>query len=476
MFHSLLSKLTLAFLLVAMLTTGLVALFIRLTSVERLSNLLVEQQRNDLKTFLLEYYQEKGSWEGLSEQWRNYRLFIIKRNIPTPPPPENRDKKNQSVFPDNYPPPKPFQFVGFADPQGNILIPVFSGDAPIPTTLPREILNASTALIYNNKTIGYIISSPMKPRFNPAEDAFLRRTNEALIYAVLIAMVFALFIGIFLARTLIRPLQTLTQAVHNITKGNLEQEVNIQTKDEIGQLAAAFNIMSREVARVNRLHRQMTADIAHDLRTPLMVIAGYIESMKDGVLQPTPQRLSLIYKEIERLQKLVGDLRMLSQADAGELILNLQPLDPKNFLAHVAETFSQTATQQGISIILQNNDYVSQIYADEVRLMQVFDNLIANALRYTPNGGKIEIGAYNENDKVIMFVRDNGIGIPAEDIPNIFDRFYRVDKSRTDSDESGLGLAIVKALVTAHNASISVESTYGEYTLFKIAFNPYPAA
>ena len=464
--HSLLSKLTLAFLLVAMLTAGLVAVFIRLTSVERLSTLIIEQQSSKLKTYLLDYYQERGSWEGLAEEWSNIRRSIM----PPPPTPEGIEEEIKINDKDNHRPQDnpPFLF-GFADAQGKVIVPINAKYA-INTTISREMWEDGTILLLGDKPIGIILNAPLKPHFYPAEDLFLHRTNEALLYAIFGAMVVALLMGIFLARTLIHPLQALTQAAQNITQGNLEQEVILNSKDEIGQLAQAFNKMSREVARVNRLQRQMTADIAHDLRTPLLVIAGYIEAMKDGVLQPTTQRLSLIYTEIERLQQLVGDLRMLSQADAGELMLHRQYISPKTLLQRVAETFTQTALNQHITLSVNTDVDTADIYIDEARMMQVFGNLISNALRYTPEGGKIKLSVQTQENLVTIMIRDNGIGIPEEDIPNIFDRFYRVDKSRTESEESGLGLAIAKALITAHGASISVESVYGEYTQFNIIF------
>lgn len=172
------------------------------------------------------------------------------------------------------------------------------------------------------------------------------RTNQALTLAPIVALLVALVIGILLARTLTRPLRVLTSAAHRIAEGQLDQQVPVHSKDEIGQLAEAFNRMSRAVAQANLLRRQMTADIAHDLRTPLTVIAGYIESMQEGVLQPTPARLALIYAEIERLQDLVGDLRLLSQADAGELPLLPQWVAPARLLERAAALFQHRAEQQ----------------------------------------------------------------------------------------------------------------------------------
>jgi signal transduction histidine kinase len=229
--------------------------------------------------------------------------------------------------------------------------------------------------------------------------------------------------------------------------------------------------MSQEVARVNQLRRQMTADIAHDLRTPLTVISGYIESMQDGVFKPTPQRLSLIYSEIERLQNLVGDLRMLSLADAGELSLNPQRIPPKTLLDRAATLFQHKAEQQNVVIYVNASDDLPEIYVDEARMMQILGNLISNALRYTPSQGVVTLSAELSRRTVEICVQDTGEGIAAEELPNIFDRFHRTDSSRhSESGESGLGLAIVKALVELHGGSTSAESTPGKGTTIHLLF------
>jgi signal transduction histidine kinase len=317
----------------------------------------------------------------------------------------------------------------------------------------------------NGEQVGTILVATFQPRLNPAENLFLQRTNEALFLAMVGAMLAALVIGILLAMNLIRPLRALTQAAHNITRGQLEQQVKVSSKDEIGELALAFNSMSQEVARVNLSRRQLTANIAHDLRTPLTVIAGYIESMRDGDLEPTTERLSLIYSEIEQLQNLVGDLRMLSQADAGELSLIPQPLAPKYLLERAAFPFQHRSERQGVALSVEVSDSLPVIKVDEARMMQVFGNLINNALRFTPAGGKIVLSAYAAEGKVVLTVQDNGAGIPTEELPYIFERFQRVDKSRhTQEGESGLGLAIVKSLVEAQGGSVRAESKLDEGT------------
>jgi len=349
-----------------------------------------------------------------------------------------------------------------------VIVPVFP-NYPEGHLLTDEEKKEGTTITVDGEDVGIILTLTLKPRFNPAEDMFLQRTNQALMFAILGALVVAVCIGILLARTLTRPLRALTNAAQNIAEGQLEQQVPVTSQDEIGQLAAAFNRMSQEVARVNHLRRQMTADIAHDLRTPLTVIAGYIESMRDGVLNPTTQRLSLIYTEIEHLQHLVNDLRILSQADAGELPLNPQQVSPRQFLEHAAELFTHHASQNKVTLIVEVPDSLSDVYIDEARFMQVIDNLISNALRYTPAGGTISLCAREENGKIEIAVKDTGIGIAAEELPYIFDRFHRADKSRhSDTGESGLGLAIVKAMVEAHKGRGWAESHEGVGTAIYI--------
>jgi signal transduction histidine kinase len=251
--------------------------------------------------------------------------------------------------------------------------------------------------------------------------------------------------------------------------GDLEQEVRVKSADEIGELAVAFNQMSREVARANKVRRQMTADVAHELRTPLTVIAGYIESMRDGDLSPTPERLSIIYAEIDHLQHLVGDLRTLTQADAGELKLNKQAVSPQELLQQALAAFEHQAMQKGVSLELSLNGEIPAIAVDEIRVAQVLGNLITNALRFTPKGGRVTLGAVRNGDRVTLTVQDTGQGISPEDLPFVFDRFYRAEKSRAEENgESGLGLAIVKALVEAHGGALSVQSAPGTGSTFAI--------
>jgi len=461
MFRNLYWKLTLAFILVAFATTGLAAVFIRITSAGRLTQLIIDQQISSLQTSLSTYYTSNGSWANVAQSWpqMQFRTFPIPAGqTPGPSFPNDHLAGNQDQR----------GGFGLADAQGIVVVSV-DPNYPVGSSATQQTLQAGAPVTVSGKRVGTILRASQPPGFNTQETQFLQNTNNALFYAVGGSLLVALLIGIILSRTLTRPLKALTEAAHRISQGKLEQQVIVKSNDEIGQLATAFNTMSQEVAHENQLRRQMTADIAHDLRTPLTVISGYIEAMRDGDLKPTPQRLSLIYSEIERLQNMVGDLRMLSLADAGELSLNPQQISPKILLDKAAALFKHQAEQQTVTIHVNAASDLPEIRVDEARMIQVFGNLIHNALRYTPPEGKITLSAQLSGRSMDITVQDTGSGIDPEELPNIFERFHRADESRhTEAGESGLGLAIVKALIESHGGTVSAESTLGQGTTIHI--------
>jgi two-component system, OmpR family, sensor histidine kinase BaeS len=453
--RSLYWKLALAFVLVAFTTAALVAGFIRATSGDRLLQLITDQQRSLMEETLIEYYQANGSWRGINENW-----WQIQRMMG---PGSGRMRGNMQGHMNDR------RLFGLTNAEGRVIVPV--EPYPLGAQLSNARLRTGTPILVNGERVGTLLTAHRNPVLDPAEALFLRRTTAAAALATLGAMAVALLMSFFLARTLTRPLRDLTGAAQNIARGQLDQQVQIRSKDEIGQLAEAFNAMSQEVARANQMRRQMTADIAHDLRTPLTVIGGYIEAMHDGVLEATPARLELIYAEIERMQNLVGDLRMLSQVDAGELPLHPQALAPQAVLARAVELFQHHAHQKGVNLTVDAGADLPVLHLDEARMMQVLDNLISNALRHTPSGGTILLSAVPRQDRVRLTVRDNGSGISAEELPLVFNRFYRSDTSRhTESGESGLGLAIVRALVEAQGGRVWAESELGQGTAVHIEF------
>ena len=305
-----------------------------------------------------------------------------------------------------------------------------------------------------------------------AELLFLKRVNRAVVLGTLAAVIVALILGVFLARTLTRPLRELTSATRAAAQGDLDQQVPVRSQDELGQLAASFNQMNSRLGQARDVRQQMTADIAHDLRTPLSVILGHAEALKEGVLPPTQQTFDVIHDESMRLSRLVDDLRILSLADSGELALTLRPASPDTILQRAARSYAPRAEQKNIRINVKVADDAADLLVDSDRIGQVMDNLMENALQYTPEYGFINLKASGESASganwVVIEVHNSGLGIPAEELSLIFNRFYRGERSRRRNLEggSGLGLAISKSIVEAHGGEIWAESEPGKGVQF----------
>ncbi|HEX7973019.1 MAG TPA: HAMP domain-containing sensor histidine kinase, partial [Anaerolineales bacterium] len=331
-------------------------------------------------------------------------------------------------------------------------------------------LSKAVTLKANDKTIGWLALNAPPGQFlgSTPEGAFLQRVNQAILLSAVVAIVLALVLGGFLAYTLTRSIQELKEATEDIAQGNLGRQVNIRSKDELGDLAISFNKMSADLEKATQARRQMTSDVAHDLRTPLSVLAGYTEALTDGKLPGNAEVYGILYQETQYLRRLVDDLRVLSLADSGELPLNLQPVRPQALLEQAATRHAVAAGQRGVSLHVEPVPELPEVEADPERMAQVFDNLIGNALRHTPAGGEIVLAAVPADGRVQLRVQDNGSGIDSIDLPNIFERFYRGDKSRQQTGESGLGLAITKSIIEAHHGSISVQSRPGQGTIFTI--------
>ncbi|MCI0649245.1 MAG: ATP-binding protein, partial [Chloroflexi bacterium] len=237
----------------------------------------------------------------------------------------------------------------------------------------------------------------------------------------------------------------------------------VRSDDELGELATSFNQMSADLAQARDLRRQMTADIAHDLRTPLSIILGHAEALRDGVLPATAESFEVIHDEARRLNRLVDDLRTLSLSEAGELPLTRRPTPPAELLERAVAAHAPQARQKEIALQVEAAAGLPAVDVDPDRMAQVLDNLVGNALRYTPAGGRISLGARPDPAGVVLMVEDSGPGVPAGELPFIFERFYRGDKSRQRAaGGSGLGLAIARAIVEAHGGRIAAESAPGE--------------
>lgn len=284
-------------------------------------------------------------------------------------------------------------------------------------------------------------------------------------------MVLAVFTMFTMYMRFGKPLGDIFNAIDSVSEGNLKVRVKEQKSDMFSELIKRFNKMVEELERADQQRRNLTADIAHELRTPLHIIQGNLEGVLDGIYEATPDHMNNTLDETKLLARLVDDLQTLSLAETGQL-----PLHPTRFLladliADLTSSFSTQAASQGVDLSTHIADPAQQLTADYDRLNQILSNLISNALRHTPSGGKISVeteSILGEERSARITVKDTGVGIASDSLPFIFDRFWRGDKSRTDRSNSGLGLAITKQLVMAHGGEVRVESEPGKGTTFII--------
>jgi signal transduction histidine kinase len=289
---------------------------------------------------------------------------------------------------------------------------------------------------------------------------------------VLFAIAFRL-VGRFLSQRLTGPLSETMQVADAIAAGDLSARVSTEGSGEFPHFVRSFNHMAEALETADRQRRELLADVTHELRTPLTVIQGNLEGMRDGVYDATPEQIDLVLDESHKLSRLVDDLRLLTLAEAGQLPLELQPLDVPQLLADVRDAFAFEAQAAGVTIRSTVAGPLPSLIADPQRLEQVLGNLVTNALRHTPSGGEICLGTELLSENALRFwVSDSGEGIPPEDLPRIFDRFWRADPARSHRAGAGmgLGLAIAKSLVEAHGGQIWAESEVGAGTTISCLF------
>src|SRR5512139_2338954 len=435
--RSISTKLILAFLSIGIISVTIIFLTARWNTRQEFIRFLTEQDRSNIVDQLTEYYENYGTWAGAE-----FYLYPTDGH-------QGLDGR----------PPRRIPFI-LTDPRGAVLIA--NDRYNVGDKLPASDLNQGVPITEDGKVVGVLVPLTV-PTFEgqPREVEFIQRINLYLLYGALVGMAIALLLGIILSRTLTRPIRELTRATHAVSEGDLSQQVPVRSKDELGELARAFNKMSAELSRSINARKQMTADIAHELRTPLSLILGHAEAVHDGVLPPTPENFEIIREEATRLEHLVNDLRILSLADAGELTMNLQVIEPERLLQEVAALYQYQTQRKNVTLDLDIHSPLSSIEVDPGRMTQVLTNILDNALRHTPEGGRIVLSAQEVNDQVELAVQDSGPGLRAEEIERIFERFYRTDASRQREDYdggSGLGLAIAKSIIQAHGGQVSAES------------------
>ena len=339
-------------------------------------------------------------------------------------------------------------------------------------------LSSGTPIVAQGHRVGTLLVATLDAPTSPINQ-FRRSVSMSVLISGGIAGVIALLMGSLLFFQVTLPMRRLSRAAQGIAAGDLSQRV-LTSDDEVGQVAHSFNTMAESLQRMEQQRQNMVADIAHELRTPLSVIQGNVEAMLDGVLPASPEELESIHQETVLLTRLIGDLRTLSLAEAGQLALDKQPLDVGEVVTRVAEKYRLRAEGQNVTLSVQVAPDLAQVLADAGRIEQVLSNLTENAQHAkrgaSDSGGRVTLGARAGPNGVEAWVSDTGPGIAFQDVPHVFERFWRSEKSRPlkgifDSRKtggSGIGLALVKQLVEAHGGRVSVESAPGQGTTFRI--------
>jgi signal transduction histidine kinase len=415
-------------------------------------------------TFLGDYYVAQGdSWQGVDRQ-----LDALAGRMPFP-------VAQYTIVDTN-----------------NRVVASSNANQPVGRMLDKREVNRGAPINARGRKVGTLLLNVGPPAAPPAPPAI--RRQPAFVFNVLRGFLIAgvgltlLLLGgsALLARGFNRPIRRLQAASQALATGRLNVHVDGSRVRELDDLATSFNRMAATLADADEQRRQMTADIAHELRTPLSIIKGRLEGIQDGVYEATPEQIAKLVHETELLERLVDDLRLLALAEAGQLPLYPEPTEPRDLLDRAAQTFAEQAAAQDVTLHVAAEDPLPPVMVDPQRMAQVLSNLVSNALRYTPPGGSITLRAerpkadgrkQNEGAQIlhpsssILFeVSDTGSGIAPDDLPHIFDRFWRTDRARArGSGGSGLGLAIARQIVVAHGGAIWADSCAGCGTTISMA-------
>ncbi len=464
--RSLWLKITLSFVVLIILVTVLMAFFTNMAVRGRFKAYLLTTYRAQAQLIapvLAEYYYANGGWEGVDGFVKELAsVRPLRRGL-------GMIMRQPRII--------------VADEEGTIVADS-AGEVTGRKLSPAD-LSLGAPIVVGDRVVGTVLVAwGREIVLGEIEEAFLQSVRRSLLLVILGGCLLAVGLGALISYQITRPLRELRQAAAEIASGNLESRVQIRGEDEVAELAHSFNEMARALQAQEERRRQMLADIAHELRTPLSVIRGHLEALLDGLYPLDSAHLAPIYNETILLQRLVEDLRVLSLAEAGQLPLEKSWFDASELLREIVELVEAAATDKGLTLEFSAESPLP-LYADRQRIGQVIHNILANALNFTPEGGRITVRARKvapgpsarRAEFVEISVSDTGPGIPPEDLPHIFERFWRKEPSRSRSTGgSGLGLSIARKLVEAHGGTIEVQSTVGKGTTFTVRIPVQEAA
>ena len=476
--NSLWVQLSLAFTGMLLLTFLLIGVVSQVLVNPRFAQTAVEdhlRQPGGVNNVLMDYYRQHGSWDGVETLFERADLSLLAdalivfdadRNVvygdvdtvgieaALHGGPDANPTADASVDlaagPETAASPAPDPTLA--------LIPA-SESGPLDLSQIRGGRQLGMPLIQDGNVIGYVDFAPAGQSFDELRNVALWTISRYLIITILVGGAVGVLMSVRVSRTLSAPLDRLAAAARAIGAGQLDQRVTVGGSQEIVTVAHAFNDMAGALEQAEKLRRDMVADVAHELRTPLSVLQGNLQAILDDVYPLDKAEIARLHEQTQLLGRLVEDLRVLSQADAGQLSLSLQRVDLGALVADQIENFAPMAAEKGIALEVTSSADLPPVEADPSRLSQVLHNLLDNALRHTPSGGTIHVRVSTDAGQLRVAVQDSGEGISAEHLAHVFDRFYRVDTARgRNAGGAGLGLAIARSIVTAHGGTIHVES------------------
>jgi len=435
--HSLRLRLIVVLVLVMVAMVGAIALISTQVTTRRFRD--YENRRGTMRDqrferFLAWHYVRRGSWSDVQLELERIGQITGERVILA-------DREGRIV----------------ADSEGELIGQPVGRDWGAPAAL----------VVHNEAPVGALyVGIPDWPG-SPGSERLLTSLNRTLLLVAVAAGLGAVLLILGLSRRILAPVEALTAAARRMEAGDLSQRVEITSEDEIGDLARAFNAMADGLAHFEELRRQLMTDVAHELRTPLTNIRGYLEALQDGVVEPERHVIDSLHEEAMLLNHLVDDLQDLSLAEAGQLRLERRPVALTNLVDLAIGAFTSRAEAKGIALRIDLPQDLPLVDVDPQRIGQVLRNLLDNGLTHTSPGGEIAVAAHITEEWAEVSVRDTGTGIAAQDLPYVFERFYRADKSRSRATGgAGLGLAIARQLVEAHGGRIEVKSEVGQGTQF----------
>ena len=322
--------------------------------------------------------------------------------------------------------------------------------------LPEDA--AVRPVIVDDRIVGWIGQAPFRRLSSAADLSFQQEQLRAAWIIAGLALALAAFVAIALARAFLLPLKRLAEATHRLSAGAYDTRVEVRSGDELGRLAEDFNRLAQALERNEQLRRRFMADVSHELRTPLAIVKGELEAIEDGVRPLSRESLASLNHEVAALGKLVDDLYQLALADVGALAYRKEPVEITQLLQEAVDSLGERFNERRLSV--ETDLAPARAFADGDRLTQAFRNLLENSLRYTDAGGRVRIVARRHAGKIRIVVEDSDPGVPAQAMPHLFERFYRVDGSRSRANGgAGLGLAICRSIVEAHDGEINARSS-----------------